>query len=289
MKKALAIVITCIFALALITACGGNGDTPAATTATNPSATNDAPAAAALSGNVLLNGSTSVERVIASLIEAFNMDHPGVTLTFNPTGSGAGITSAIEGTADIGLSSRNLRDTETGVDSTVFAIDGIALFVHPDNPVNDLTVEQIAAIYTGEISNWSEVGGNDAPIAVFGREAGSGTRDAFDSIMGLGDDVIHDQELTSGGALLSAVATNPFGIGYASLSAVGTNVQLISVNGVPCTVETLLDGTYEVQRPFIMMTTSGADISPATQAFIDFIRSPEATEIIYNAGVLQAS
>ena len=291
MKKVIAIVITCVFALTLLAACGGNNNTPAATT-TNPStgttATNDT-SAAPLSGNVLLNGSTSVERVIASLIEAFNMDHPGVTLTFNPTGSGAGITSAIEGTADIGLSSRNLRDTETGVDYSVFAIDGIAIFVHPDNPVTDLSIEQIAGIYTGEITNWSEVGGNDAPIAVFGREAGSGTRDAFDSIMGLGDDVRHDQELTSGGALLSAVATNPFGIGYSSLSAVGTNVQLISVNGVPCTVETLLDGTYEVQRPFIMMTTSGADISPATQAFIDFIRSPEATEIIYNAGVLQAT
>jgi len=292
MKKLLAVVIS-ILALATLVGCGGE------TSASNPNLPTPAPASGApapaapnptqpLSGNVLLNGSTSVERVVASLIEAFNMEHPDVILTFNPTGSGAGITSAIEGTADIGLSSRTLRETETGVDYIVFAIDGIALFAHPDNPIQDLTVEQIAGIYTRQITNWSEVGGNDAPIAVFGREAGSGTRDAFESILGIGDDVSYDQEHTSGGAILAAVSTNPFGIGYASISAVGDGVRLVAVNGVPCTEQTLIDGRYEVQRPFIMMTQSGAEISPAAQAFIDFALNPDSAWIIENAGVIQA-
>jgi len=277
MKNFLTLALILAMALFTLTGCGDS----APVTTSGVSGSNN------LRGNVLLNGSTSVERVIASLIEAFNEIHPDVVLTFNPTGSGAGITSAIEGTADIGLSSRNLRENEVGVDYRVFAIDGIAIFVHHDNPVSDLTKEQIAGIYSGQITNWSAVGGSDVPIAVFGRESGSGTRDAFDSILGI-DDARHDQELTSGGAILSAVAANQFGIGYASLSAVGDNVKLITVNGVPCTEATLLDGTYEVQRSFIMMTTSGAEISEAAQAFIDFILSPAAAQIIYNAGVLQA-
>ena len=239
--------------------------------------------------NILINGSTSVERVISALIEAFMMEHPGAIITFNPTGSGAGIASAIEGTADIGISSRELREGETGVDATVFAIDGIAIFVHPDNPVSDLSKEQIAGIYTGKITNWNQVGGNNAPIAVFGREAGAGTREAFDSILGIVGEARHDQELTSGGAILSSVATNPFGIGYSSLSTIGDSVKLVSVNGVHCTEESLLDGTYEVQRPFILMTQSGAPVSPLAQDFIDFVLSPAATQIIYNAGVLQAA
>jgi len=275
MKKLFTIASLLIISIIVFAGCASSGGASA------PSANGQ------ISGNVLLNGSTSVERVIASLIEAFNEEYPAIVLTFNPTGSGAGITSAIEGTADIGLSSRNLRENESGVDYMVFAIDGIALFVHPDNPVDNLTKEQVAGIYSGQITNWNQVGASDSPIAVLGREAGSGTRDAFDSIMGI-DDPVHDQELTSGGAILSSVATNPYAIGYASLSAVGNNVKLISVNGIPCTDETLLDGSYEVQRPFIMMTTSGAEISQATQTFIDFVRSPYASEIISNAGVLQA-
>ena len=209
-----------------------------------------------------------------------------MTLTFNPTGSGAGITSAQEGTADIGLSSRALRDTETGVDAITFAIDGLAVIVHPDNPVQNLTIEQLYGIYSGEITNWSEVGGDDLPISPIGRESGSGSRGVFDDVVGV-DEPMHDQELTSGGAVITAVATNPAAIGYASLSAVGNTVQIITVNGIMITDATLIDGSYPVARPFIMMTQSGAEISPATQAFIDFVMSEDATEIIENAGVVQ--
>jgi len=272
MKKKLISSIALLTAvLTLLTACGGGnnggGD--------------------GLSGNVSLNGSTSVERVIAALGEAFMEEHNGVTISFNPTGSGAGITSAQEGTADIGLSSRTLRDTETGVDAITFAIDGLAVIVHPDNPVQNLTIEQLYGIYSGEITNWSEVGGNNLPISPIGREAGSGSRGVFDDVVGV-DEPVHDQELTSGGAVISAVATNPAAIGYASLSTVGNTVQIISVNGVMISDTTLIDGSYPVARPFILMTQSGAEISPATQAFIDFILSSAAAEIIENAGVVQA-
>jgi len=270
-KKVISLLALLLVTLVLFTACGGDG-----------TADGDG-----LSGRVSLNGSTSVERVIASLIEAFGEAHPGLTLTFDATGSGAGITSATEGTADIGLSSRHLREGEDGVDATVFAIDGLAVIVHPDNPVTDLSTEQIAAIYTGAITNWSEVGGEDTPIAVIGREAGSGSRGAFDDIMGIEDQVQHDQELTSGGAVITAVATNPFAIGYSSLSAVGDTVRIVTVNGVPCTEETLLDGSYPIQRPFILMTQLGTEPSEAAQAFIDFVLSPAAREIISNAGVVQ--
>jgi len=271
-KKAIGLLALLLATLVLFTACGGGSATDGD----------------GLSGRISLNGSTSTERVIASLMEAFREEHPGVTLTFDATGSGAGITSATEGTADIGLSSRHLREGEDGVDAIIFAIDGLAVIVHPDNPVTDLSTEQIAAIYIGAITNWSEVGGDDAPIAVIGREAGSGSRGAFDDIMGIEDETQHDQELTSGGAVITAVATNPFAIGYSSLSAVGDTVRIVSVNGVPCTEATLLDGTYPIQRPFIMMTQVGTTPSAEAQAFIDFVMSPAATEIISNAGVVQA-
>ena len=269
MKKTVRLFALCIAAVLLLAACGGGSGSDG------------------FSGTYSLNGSTSVERVISALIEAFEEEHTGLTLTFNPTGSGAGITSAQEGTADIGLSSRPLREGEDGVIDTVFAIDGLAVIVHPDNPVSDLTIEQINGIYTGQITNWSEVGGDDAPIAVIARDAGSGSRGAFDDIIGLGDEVQHDQELTSGGAVITAVATNPFAIGYASLSALNDTVRAISVNGIAITEETLINQSFPVARPFIMMTQEGADIPEAVSAFMTFIQSPEATQIIADAGVVQ--
>jgi phosphate transport system substrate-binding protein len=239
-----------------------------------------------LSGTVSLNGSTSVERVIAALGEQFGIDHSGVNVTFNPTGSGAGITSAQEGTADIGLTSRDLRESETGVDAITFAIDGLAVIVHPSNPVQDLTLEQLYAIFSGEVTNWSELGGNDQIIAPIGREAGSGSRGVFDDVVGV-DAPAHAQELTSGGAVITAVATNPGAIGYASLSAVNDSVATISVDGVAISEATLVDGSYPVARPFILLTQEGVAPSAAAQAFIDFVLSADATEIIYNAGVVQ--
>jgi len=268
--KTLSVLSLVLAVLVLFAACGGGGDS-----------------VDGLSGNILLNGSTSVERVIASLSEAFNEANPGVVLTFNPTGSSAGITSAIEGTADIGLSSRDLREEEaTGVTATTFAMDGMAVLVHPENPVSDLTLEQLYGIYSGQITNWSEVGGSDQPIATIGREAGSGSRGAFDELVGL-DEPLHVQELTSGGAVITAVAQNPYAIGYASLSAVNDTVGIVAIDGVQISEATLIDGTYPVARPFLMMTTVGAKPSPAVLAFMEFVMSPEATEIITNAGVVQ--
>ena len=285
------LALTAAFTLA---ACGGdsNGE-PAAETPTVETTPTDEPTdeptetpAEPLSGTVLLDGSTSVERVIFALGEQFMYDHDGVTVTFNPTGSGAGITSAQEGTADIGLTSRALRDGEDGVDEITFAIDGLAVIVHPDNPVQDLTLEQLYGIYSGEITNWSELGGNDQAIAPIGREAGSGSRGVFDDVVGV-DEPAHAQELTSGGAVITAVATNPGAIGYASLSAADTTVVAIAVGGVEISDETLADGSYPVARPFIMLTQEGAAIPEVVQAFIDFVMSDAASAIISNEGLVQ--
>jgi len=244
--------------------------------------------AAALSGTISTNGSTSMEKVIASLIEAFTAENPGVTITYDATGSGSGITAVTEGTADIGLSSRKLKDSETGLDATVIALDGIAIIVNTNNAVEGLTIEQIAGLVTGEIINWSEVGGEDAPVAVIGREAGSGTRDGFESIVGVEDECIYDQELTSTGAVITAVSSNEYAIGYASLSAVSNDVKTLTVGGVQCTEDTVLDGTYAIQRPFIMVTPSNKELSDAVQAFIEYTLSDEAAAIIANTGAVQA-
>ena len=239
------------------------------------------------SGSLSTNGSTSMESVVASLIEAFTEKYPDVTITYDPTGSGSGITAATEGTTDIGLSSRKLKDTETGLDATVIALDGIAIIVNNSNTVEDLTIEQIAGLVTGEITNWSDVGGPDMPVTVIGREAGSGTRDGFESIVGVEDECVYDQELTSTGAVIAAVAANEYAIGYASLSAVSDEVKAVSVNGVTASEETVLDGSYEIQRPFVMVTKTGED-NELAQAFIAYALSDEATEIISNAGAVQA-
>ena len=241
-------------------------------------------------GSVSTDGSTSMEKVIGVLGESFMEANADVNFTYNPTGSSAGITAALEGTCDIGLSSRYLKEEEKeqGLLETILAYDGIAIIVHPDNPVADLTMEQIAGIYTGTITNWSEVGGNDGEIVCIGREAGSGTRDGFESITGVEEIAKYDQELTSTGAVIAAVAANENAIGYASLSSVGDETKTLTVAGVPCTEETVLDGSYAIQRNFNMITKQGAEISPAAQAFIDFALSPEAADIIAQAGAVQA-
>ena len=212
----------------------------------------------------------------------------GVVVTYGPTGSGAGITAAAEGTADIGLASRDLKDTETGLDATVVAIDGIAIIVNSSNPVTDLSLDQITKLAKGEITNWSEVGGDDNPVVFIGREAGSGTRDGFESIIGAEEECVYEQELTSTGAVVAAVASNVNAIGYASLSGVGDTVKALMVGGVECTEDTVLDGTYPVQRNFNLITKQGAEFSAAAKAFIEFALSDEATEIIANAGAVQA-
>ena len=234
------------------------------------------------------DGSTSMESVIGSLAEAYMAENPNVTVTYNPTGSGSGITAVSEGRCDIGLASRALKaeEIESGLAETILALDGIAIIVNNANPVSDLTVEQIADIYTGKISNWAEVGGNDGPIVLIGREAGSGTREGFESITGTEDLCQFRQELTSTGDVITTVSTNPNAIGYASLSAVSDNVKTVLVNGVAPSEETVLSGDYLIQRPFVMATRSGEALSDAAQKFFDYALSSEAAPIITGAGAV---
>ena len=287
MKKTLALILTLALSLAVLTGCGSKTETPADTN-TDSNAQTEAPAA--LSGSVSTNGSTSMEKVIGALSEQFMADNSGVTVTYDPTGSGAGIEAASNGSADIGLASRALKDEEKagGLTETIVALDGIAVIVNADSKVADLTVEQIGKIFTGEITDWSEVGGDAGTISCIGREAGSGTRDGFESITGTKDACKLDQELTSTGGVIEAVAGNPNAIGYASLSAVeGKNtVKAVTVGGVACTEETVLNGSYAIQRPFVLVTKTGVTLSPAAQAFFDYATSSAASQLIKAAGAV---
>ena len=273
MKKTIALILTALLTLSLV-ACGSEGKT------------DDQPAA--LTGTVSTDGSTSMEKVIGALSESFMAQNSGVTVNYNPTGSGSGITAVQEGTYDIGLSSRALKDEEksAGLKETVLAYDGIAIIVHPDNPVSDLSVEQIAKLYTGEITNWKDVGGNDAEVVLIGREAASGTRDGFESITGTKDKCQYRQELTSTGDVITAVSQNPDAIGYASLASVKDSVKALNVDGVTPSEATVKDGSYKVQRPFVLVTMEGKELSPAAQAFFDYAVSSDAASIIAKAGAV---
>lgn len=241
-----------------------------------------------VSGSVSTDGSTSMEKVIGALGEAFEGNNSGVTFTYNPTGSGSGVTAVAEGRCDIGLSSRNLKDEEKaqGLTETILALDGIAVIVNTDNPVNDLDLETISRIYRGEITNWQDIGGNDLEIVLIGREAGSGTRDGFESITDTEDVCKYRQELTSTGDVITTVAGNPAAIGYASLASVKETVKALSVSGIMPTEETVKDGSYVVQRPFVLVTRSNVELSEAAQKFFDYITSSEANEIISSAGAV---
>ena len=239
---------------------------------------------------VSTDGSTSMEKVIGALGEAFEAENSGTTFTYNPTGSGSGITAVLEGRCDIGLSSRALKDDEKaqGLTETVLAYDGIAIIVNPENTVEDLTVEQIASIYKGEVINWSEVGGADGEIVLIGREAGSGTRDGFESITGTKDACKLDQELTSTGGVIEAVAGNPNAIGYTSLASVKDTVKVLKVGGVAPTEDTVKDGTYLIQRPFVFVTKADTKLSDTAQKFFDYAMSSAAASIISKAGAVAA-
>lgn len=241
-----------------------------------------------MSGTVTTDGSTSMEKVIGALGEAFRNENSGVAFTYNPTGSGSGITAVREGRCDIGLSSRSLKDEEksSGLTETVLALDGIAVIVHPDNPVSDLDVDTIAKLYTGEIANWRDAGGNDAPVVLIGREAGSGTRDGFESITGTSEKCQYRQELTSTGDVVTAVAQNPDAIGYASLANLSDSVKALTVGGVAPTEDAVKDGSYVIQRPFVLVTKADAKLSGAAQAFFDFATSADAAPLIAKAGAV---
>ncbi len=272
MKKFLAVMMVAILSLSVLAGCSSDtsGD------------------AEGLSGTVTVGGSTSVEGVILGAIEIFTEQNPGVTVTYDPTGSSTGVKSAASGDYDIGLASRDVKETEIadlGAMGTVFAIDGIAIVINNTNSVGDLSLEQITGIADGSITNWNEVGGEDAPIVLIGREAGSGTRDGFESIVGV-EECVYEQELTSTGGVIGAVSQNPNAIGYASLSAVDDQVKAITVEGIEATEETIKDGTYKVQRNFNFVTVEGTELSEAAQAFYDFVLSADAEEVIKNAGAV---
>lgn len=265
MKKILAIMLVAVLSMAAVFA---NGASESATVSTD--------------------GSTSMEKVILSLAEQYMADNPNVNVTYNPTGSGTGITAALEGRCDIGLSSRALKDDEvaSGLTQTVVALDGICVIVNADNPVSDLSIEQIAGLFNGTITNWSEIGGNDAPVVAIGREAGSGTRDGFESITGTEDACVYSQELTSTGAVITAVSQNPGAIGYASLASNLESVKALTVEGVEATEETVKSGEYQIQRPFVFATLSSTPLSAEAQAFFDYAVSAEAAPIIAAAGAV---
>ena len=240
---------------------------------------------------VSTDGSTSMEKVIGALGEAFMQQNDGVSFTYNPTGSGSGIQAVSEGRCDIGLSSRALKDEEkaSGLTETVLAYDGIAMIVNPENPVTDLDLETIAKIYTGEITNWKDVGGNDGEIVLIGREAGSGTRDGFESITDTKETCKYRQELTSTGDVITTVSQNPNAIGYASLAALKDTVKALTVGGVAPSEQTVLDGSYVIQRPFVLVTKDGAKLSDAAQKFFDYALSADAAPIIAAAGAVAAN
>jgi len=268
MKKTMTMVLAAALALAVFTGCGSTKTT----------------------GSVSTDGSTSMEKVIGALGEAFQND-TGISFTYNPTGSGSGIKAVQEGRCDIGLSSRHLKEEEleVGLKGDILAYDGIAVIVNPENPVSDLSVETIAKIYTGEIANWSELGGNDSEIVLIGREAGSGTRDGFESITDTEDACQYRQELTSTGDVITTVSQNPGAIGYASVASVKDTVKAVTVDGVAPTESTIKDGSYVVQRPFVLVTKVDSDLSEAAQKFFDYITSADANEIISAAGVVSAN
>nr|WP_277256373.1 phosphate ABC transporter substrate-binding protein [Negativibacillus massiliensis] len=273
-------------------ACGGSesGTAESTETAQTEETKEEEPAeeTSELSGSVSTNGSTSMEKVIGILSEQFMAENPGVSVTYDPTGSGTGIEAASNGSADIGLSSRALKDEEAsaGLEGTTVALDGIAIIVNAENPVEDMSVEQIAQLFTGA-ADWSLVGG-EGEVACIGREAGSGTRDGFESITGTEDTCVLSQELTSTGAVIEAVKSNPAAIGYASLSAVEgqEGIKMVTVDGVACSEETVQDGTYKIQRPFVMVTNSANELSEPAQAFMDFALSDEADDLIRDAGAV---
>ncbi len=268
-KKLVAFALAAVCVMAMFAGCG------------KQSGTN-------VTGTVATDGSTSMEKVIGSLKETFEADNKGINVTYNPTGSGSGITAVAEGRCDIGLSSRDLKDEEKakGLTGTVLAYDGIAIIVNPENPVSDLTLEDIAKIYTGEITNWKEVGGNDAEIVLIGRESGSGTRDGFESITKTAEKCKYRQELTSTGDVITTVAGNPAAVGYASLASVKDSVKALKVGGVAPSEATIKDGSYKVQRNFVLVTKTDSKLSDAAQKFFDYITSSDASEVIRNAGAV---
>ena len=272
MKKMIGIMMTVVLAVTVLSGCGAGRQQTAG-----------------LSGSVSTNGSTSMDKVIGILSEQFMNDNPDVTVTYDATGSGTGIEAVANGTCDIGLASRPLKEEEKakGLSQTTIALDGIAIIVNENCPVEDLSVEQIASVFTGKINDWKELGGN-GEIVCIGREAGSGTRDGFESMTKTTDKCALKQELTSTGAVITAVQNNQNAIGYASLAAAEgqAGIKILAVEGVPCSAENITNGSYVIQRPFNLITKDGGTLSEAAQAFFDYMVSAEAAQLITEAGAV---
>lgn len=289
MKKIVSLILASLMLTVALASCAGTNDAADDTPATsdNAAVTDEVKT---VFGTVTTDGSTSMEKVIGALGESFEGENSKATFTYNPTGSSAGITAVAEGRCDIGLASRALKDEEKsqGLKETVLAYDGIAVIVNPENGVDGLTIEQIADIYTGKITNWKDVGGSDAEIVLIGREAGSGTRDGFESITGTEDACKYRQELSSTGDVITTVANNPNAIGYASLASIKDTVKALEVDGVAPSEDTVKDGTYKVQRPFMLITKTDAQLSDVAQAFFDYVTSTDANAVISAAGAVPA-
>ncbi len=296
-KKILAAVMTGMMLFSLAACGSSNEETTAATTAEAQGDSTEAEgdtteatqAAGDLSGSISLSGSTSMEVVVTALQEAFMEANPDVTVNAEYVGSGAGIEAVTAGTVDIGNSSRALTDEEksAGVVENIIAIDGIAIVTDPSNEVSSLTQDQLVSIYTCEITNWSEVGGSDSPIVVIGREAGSGTRGAFEEILGIEDQCAYSSELDSTGGVMARVAATPGAIGYVSLDVVDDTVKPLQLDGVDATEENIKAGTYVLSRPFVMATKGEiSEQSELVQAWFDYIASPEGQDIITGAGLI---
>lgn len=276
MKKIMVMVMSVLMAMCALAGCGGESENE-----------NAQGAGASVSGTVTTDGSTSMEKVIGFLSEAYMEENKNVKVTYNPTGSGSGIQAVLDGRCDIGLSSRELKAEEAEkLNATVVAIDGIAIIVNPENKVSNLTVEEISALYKGDITSWSELGGSDAPVVLIGREAASGTRDGFESITGTKDLCKYNQELTSTGDVVQTVASNPNAIGYASLASVKDSVKVLSVENVLPTEKTIQNGEYKIQRNFIFVTKKDGEMSEAGKAFFEFAKSSAANEWITAAGAV---
>lgn len=267
MKKVFSMALAVLLALGCLTGCSGSTGSTVST-----------------------DGSTSMSKVICVLGEAFQQD-TGIQVTYNATGSGSGIQAVLEGRCDIGLSSRALKSGErdAGLTETILAYDGIAVIVHPENEIDNLALEQLAEIYTGAITNWSEVGGADSQIVLIGREASSGTRDGFETITGTTDACQYRQELSSNGDVITTVANNPNAIGYASLAAIKDSVKALSVEGIAPSPEAIKNGSYPVQRPFVLVTKADTALSAPAQRFFDYATSGNANEAISSAGVVPAN
>lgn len=305
-SKVFALIGACTLMVGCLTGCGNSDNAAsqsAAASAVSTQLSSDAalsagstqadpktePQTADLSGSITMSGSTSMEKLANALCEAFMEKYPNVTATAEFTGSGAGIEAVSAGTVDIGNSSRNLKDEEKaeGVAENIVAIDGIAVCVHPDSTVGDLTKENLIDIYTGAVTNWKDLGGADEPIVVVGREAGSGTRGAFEELLGIEDSCRYANELDSTGAVIAKVASTPGAIGYASLDAIGSTVKAVKLEGVEATPENIKAGSYFLCRPFVMATRGEiSEQSELVQAWFDFVLGEEGQDIAANVGLI---